>query len=96
MLALMSLVVSALSAYFIVNLNQTFTGDAGYARVYTELEKELSDPPQFRISFSSNAWQSFFLHLCHILRNHICCVFLLLFRVRKSMTISHGRGATPV
>ncbi len=62
MLALMSLVVSALSAYFIViqlkgekaiseadflvNLNQTFTSDAGYARVYTELEKELSDPPQ--------------------------------------------------
>ena len=61
-MAMLSLLVSAFSAYFIVlqlkgertiseadflvNLNQTFTGDAGYAKVYTELEKELNDPPE--------------------------------------------------
>ena len=60
-MAMLSLLVSAFSAYFIVlqlkgertiseadflvNLNQTFTGDPGYAKVYTELEKELNDPP---------------------------------------------------
>ncbi len=60
-MAVLTLLVSAFSAYFIVlqlkgeksiseadflvNLNQTFIGDPGYAKVYTELEKEFADPP---------------------------------------------------
>lgn len=55
----LSLVIASLSAYFVViqlrgeriiqeaeflvNLNQTFTGDENYAKVYTELEKETQD-----------------------------------------------------